>query len=364
MQTLRRTPPASATVPRAWAARHRLSASRLGLGVGALMVAAILATALGPVRIPLLDVGRLVLAGLPGIEPRPGTPELWAAILWEVRLPRVAVAGLVGASLALAGATYQGVFRNPLADPYLIGVSAGAGLGATVTVVFAPAVTKVSLAALVPLGAFLGALLAVSIAYSVARIGRRAPAATLILAGVAVTSLAASVTTFLMLLDVQRTLGILAWLLGSFNLSSWGRLSWALPYMAPAAVVVLLHGRLLNVLQLEEQEAAHLGLRVERVKLILLGAASLMTAAAVSVSGPIGFVGLLVPHIARLLWGPDYRQLLPLAMLLGAAFLIAADLLSRSLLSPTEVPVGIVTAFTGGPFFLFLLRRRQRGLVL
>lgn len=332
---------------------------RLALGLGVLLGAALLAAAIGPVAIPADAVARIILSRLPGIGLADSLPQSWQDIVWEVRLPRVVIAGLVGATLALSGATYQAVFRNPLADPYLIGVAAGAGLGATAVIV-SPLDYTVGGLSLVPLAAFAGALTAVVLAYTLARVGRTVPTVTLILAGVAISSIATSATSYLMLTHNQQVLTTLTWLLGGFNLSAWSKLWWVLPYMLPAAAIILLYGRILNVLQLDEEQAQQLGVNVERVKLLLLGAASLATAAAVSVSGIIGFVGLIIPHAVRLLWGPDYRQLLPMSMILGAAFLILADLLARTVNTPSEIPVGIITAFCGAPFFLYLLRRRQR----
>jgi len=332
---------------------------RLALGLAVLVGAILLAAAVGPVGIPADAVARIILSRLSGLDLAGGLPQSWQDIVWEVRLPRVVIAGLVGATLAFSGATYQAVFRNPLADPYLIGVAAGASLGATVVIVSPLRYTFGGLS-LVPLAAFAGALGAVVLAYGLARVGRTVPTVTLILAGVAISSVATSATSFLLLANSQRVLPALTWLLGGFNLSGWGKLWWVLPYVLPAAVVILLYGRILNVLQLDEEQAQQLGVNVERVKLLLLGAASLATAAAVSVSGIIGFVGLIVPHAVRMLWGPDYRQLLPMSMVLGATFLILADLLARTVNTPGEIPVGIITAFCGAPFFLYLLRRRQR----
>ncbi|MGQ9572700.1 MAG: FecCD family ABC transporter permease [Dehalococcoidia bacterium] len=332
---------------------------RLALGLAALVGAVLLAAAIGPADIPTDAMARIILSRLPGVGLADSLPQSWRDIVWEVRLPRVVIAGLVGATLAFSGATYQAVFRNPLADPYLIGVAAGAGLGATAVIV-SPLDHTVRGVSLVPLAAFGGAITAVSLAYMLARVGRTVPTVTLILAGVAISSIATSATSFLMISNSQRVLTTLTWLLGGFNLSEWGKLWWVLPYALPAAAIVLLYGRILNVLQLDEEQAQQLGVNVEQVKLLLLAAASLATAAAVSVSGIIGFVGLIIPHAVRLLWGPDYRQLLPMSMVLGAAFLILADLLARTVNSPSEVPVGIITAFCGAPFFLYLLRRRQR----
>jgi iron complex transport system permease protein len=326
------------------------------IGVVAVLAMASLSLALGPADIPPAEVLKVLVSHLPGVEVAENAR--WDTIIWNVRLPRVLLAGITGAVLALSGATYQGVFRNPLADPYLIGVATGAALGATIVVVSdVPASTHGF--SVLPLAAFAGAVLAVAAVYGVARTGNTVPTTTLILAGVALSALATSITSFLMLQDTSNTLTVFSVVLGGFNTATWTRVAWVLPYAIPAALVVLAHGRLLNVLSLDEEQARSLGVDVERTKLLLLGASSLAAAAAVSVSGTIGFVGLIVPHAVRLMWGPDNRQLLPMAMLLGAAFLIGADLLARTIDEPQEVPVGIITAFCGVPFFLYLLRRAR-----
>jgi iron complex transport system permease protein len=280
-------------------------------------------------------------------------------IVWEIRLPRVLLAGLVGGTLAYSGAAYQGVFRNPLADPYLLGVAAGAGLAATIVIV-GPVPATYGNFSLITLAAFGGALVAVVLTYGLARMGGTTPTTTLILSGVAVSALAVSATSYLMLANQRDTISVLSWLLGGFNNSGWNKMSFIVPYALPAAVVIFLHGRLLNVMQLDEHQAQQLGVNVERTKLIVLLASSLATAAAVSVAGIIGFVGLIVPHAVRLLLGPDYRRLLPLVALLGASFLILADLAARTAISPGELPVGVITAFLGAPFFLYLLRRQRK----
>jgi iron complex transport system permease protein len=332
---------------------------RLVLGLVVALAVALFALSRGAADIPVADIVRILVSHLPGVDVSGAWPESWDRIIWDIRLPRVLMAGLVGATLAFSGAAYQGVLRNPLADPYLIGVAAGAGLGATVIIV-SPVPYSFGNLSLLPIFSFTGALIAVAVAYGLARSGGIVPNVTLILAGVAVSSIATSIMSYLMLANSTRAVAVLSWLLGGFNTSSWGKMWLLLPYAAPAAVVILMHGRILNVLQLGEEEAQQLGVRVERVKLLVMAAASLATAAAVSVSGLIGFVGLIVPHATRLLWGPDYRRLIPLAMTLGAAFLILADLLARTLLEPTEIPVGIITALCGAPFFLWLLRRQRR----
>jgi iron complex transport system permease protein len=331
-----------------------------GLPVAALLLAAciVLGTALGPVEVPpgvvLQVIGNHVVPGI-SAEVAPSDD----AIVWKIRLPRVLLAGLVGATLAYSGAAYQGVFRNPLADPYLLGVAAGAGLAATIVIVSDLPVAYGNFS-LVTLAAFGGAVGAVALTYSLARVGGHTPNTTLILAGVAVSSIAVSAISYLMLTSRTNSFSVLSWLLGGFNDSAWRDMWYILPYTVPAALVIFLHGRILNVLQLDEQQARQLGVSVERTKLLVLVAASLATAAAVAVAGIIGFVGLVAPHAVRMLVGPDYRRLLPLVAMVGASFLILADLGARTLISPAEVPVGVITAMVGAPFFLYLLRQQRK----
>jgi iron complex transport system permease protein len=316
---------------------------------------ALFAVCWGVVRIPPQTTFAVLLDHLPYVSAGEYTP-VEDAIIWDVRAPRVVLAGLVGATLAFAGAAYQGVFRNPLAEPYLIGVAAGASVGATLIIVSPLYVTAGILSPLPP-AAFAGAIIAVALSYGLARTGGAVPTATLILSGVAVSALGTSFVTYLMLTYQERTIEILSWVLGGFNTARWNDSAIALPYLLGAVALILPYARLLNVLQLDEDEARHLGVDVERVKLIVLAAASLATAAAVAVSGLIGFVGLVVPHVVRMIWGPDYRRLLPLAALCGASFMILADIAARSVDPGREIPIGLVTAFAGAPFFLFLMRR-------
>ena len=350
-----------ALISPAAATRPGLAWPRLAGAIALTLAIALLAAMWGAVAIPWEAVVKILLSRLPGVEIGGPWPHGWETIVWEIRLPRVVMAGLVGATLAMAGATYQALFHNPLADPYFLGVAAGAGLGATIAIVSPLSISAYYLSPL-SLLAFLGALGAVGAAYGLARTGRTVPMTTLILAGVAIGSLCAAATSLLLILNGQQALAILAWLLGGFGTAHWGSLNLLWPYLLLAAVVLLAHRRILNVMQLDEEQARSLGIDVERTKLLLVGAATLATAAAVSVGGLIGFVGLIVPHAVRLLWGPDYRQLLPLSMLLGGAFLILADLLARTVAAPGEIPVGVVTAFFGAPFFLYILRQRKRAI--
>ena len=330
----------------------------LALGLTIVALTAGLALLWGAADIPATSVGRILLHRL-GLPVEADWPQRWSDIVWQVRMPRVLLAGLVGATLAYTGAAYQGVFRNPLAEPYLLGVASGAGLGAALVILSPLAFTFGPLSPL-PAAAFTGALAAVTCTYLLARVGPLAPITTLILAGVAVGSICTAAISYLMLSNDDRTLSVLSWLLGGFNTASWAKVTLLLPYAVIGALILLPFGRTLNVLQLSEEQARQVGVNVEAVKLTLLVVASLAAAAAVAVSGIIGFVGLIVPHATRLIWGSDYRRLLPLSAVLGASFLILADVIARSVAPPHEIPVGIITAFAGAPFFLYLLRRQQR----
>ncbi|HEU4745722.1 MAG TPA: iron ABC transporter permease [Anaerolineales bacterium] len=315
-----------------------------------LMIMLIVSLAIGSVFIPPSELWRLVN----------GTSdnETFRTILWNIRLPRTALIALIGAALAASGAAYQGLFRNPLADPYLIGVASGAGLGAIIAMSVEWPYTKLGLLA-VPMAAFIASLLTVYLVYTFAHIGRTVPTTNLILAGVAISSFAVSTTSFLMLRssgEVRRAIG---WMLGGVSLVGWDVTLALIPYLAIGMTTLVLTGYSLNLLQFGDDQATQLGLNVRRAKFIIIVAASLVTAAAVSFAGIIGFVGLIVPHIVRIWWGVDYRRLIPLSILGGASVLLFADVLSRIVLAPQELPVGIVTALAGAPFFLWVLRRAK-----
>jgi iron complex transport system permease protein len=280
--------------------------------------------------------------------------EREAAIVWQIRMPRVLLAGLVGAALASSGAAFQGVFRNPLADPYLLGAAAGAGMAATIVVVLAPAASDWVVGPL-PLAAFAGALGGVGLSWLLGKSSGGTGTATLLLAGVAVAAFLTAVQTFVQQLNTETIKQVYTWMLGGLNISGWHEVWLALPYIAAAAVVMCLCARLLDVLTLGDAEASSLGVRPGRVRLLLLVAASLATAAAVSVSGLIGFVGIVVPHLVRMLAGASYRVIMPMSLVGGAAFLIVADHVARTVM-PGELPLGVVTAFAGAPFFVLILR--------
>jgi iron complex transport system permease protein len=287
-----------------------------------------------------------------------GSNEMFRTILWDIRLPRTVLVALVGAALAGSGAAYQGLFRNPLADPYLIGVASGAGLGAILAMSINWPYTTLGLLA-VPLAAFIASLLTVYLVYTFAHVGGSVPTTNLILAGVAVSSFATSLTSFLMLRsngEVRRAIG---WLLGGVSLVSWDATLALIPYLAIGLTTLILNGYALNLLQFGDDQATQMGLNVRRAKFNIIVAASLVTAAAVSFAGIIGFVGLVVPHVVRIWWGVDYRRLIPLSIIGGASALLLADVLARIVMAPQELPVGIVTALAGAPFFLWVLRRSK-----
>jgi iron complex transport system permease protein len=332
--------------------------------VGAVAVAVVAGLVIGPVRLPAGAVALELLDALPLIDVHSGLTPTEAAIVTQIRLPRIVLGLLVGAMLALAGGCYQGIFRNPLADPYLLGVAAGAGLGATVALAYraasgAPTAGGTPIG--VPLVAFLGALLGVGLTYALGIAGSRyRTAATLILAGVAVDAFLSAAQTYVQQRNVDTIREVYSWLLGRLATDGWNDVLLLMPYAAIPAIVILLAGRTLDILAVGDEEAASLGANPQRTRYVLIVAASFGTAAAVSVSGLIGFVGIIVPHTIRLLFGVSYRVILPLSALFGAAFLALADLAARTLLAPAEIPIGVVTAFFGAPFFVLVLRASQR----
>ena len=325
-----------------------------------LAVAFLFGAMVGPAGPAWWRVPAELLNHLPFIHLKTGATELQNTVLWQIRMPRVVLAGIVGSMLSIAGASYQGVFRNPLVDPYLLGVAAGAGLGATVIIVAGRASSSSWPVDPLPIAAFVGGLIAVMITYSVgAAFGAVKSSATLVLAGVAVTSLATAIQTFMLQRNTDVVRQVYSWILGRLSTATWHDVRLVLPYVIVSTGVLLWHRRLLDVLRVGDDEAQSLGARVDRIRLTVVIAATLGTAAVVSVSGLIGFVGIVVPHLVRLLAGSSYRRILPLTVLLGAAFLIVADIPGRILSDPAETPIGVVTAFLGAPFFIIVLRSRQ-----
>lgn len=327
-----------------------------------LIAALILSVAIGAVYIPPGTITQIILNSLiahlePGI-----ISDTMVTIVWQLRLPHAILIAMAGAALAASGAGYQGLFQNPLADPYLIGVASGAGLGAVLAMSLNWPSNLLGFFS-IPGAAFIGAALTVIIVYRLARFGNILSTTNLILAGVAVGSFASALTSFIMLRSEGEVRRAIAWLLGGSALSGWLPVLAGLPYILISLGMLVASGYALNVLQFGDEQAQQLGLPVERIKIWIIIAASLATATAVAFTGVIGFVGLIVPHVVRILWGPDYRRLIPLSILAGATMLLIADLLARIIFAPQEVPIGVITALAGVPFFLWILRRSQRGMV-
>jgi iron complex transport system permease protein len=345
----------------------RLTAPWLAVGIGAVLVATVAGLALGPAPLNPFGVFAELVNLLHVAHLDSGLSSREVSIVTELRLPRVVLGLLVGATLALAGGCYQGVFRNPLADPYLLGVAAGAGLGATAAIAVRDIAGYATTGgtgtpASVPPAAFVGAIAGVALTYALGTAGgtRLRSPATLILAGVAVSSFLTAVQTYLQVRDPDIIREVFSWVLGRLATAGWHDVLLVLPYTVTAGAVMLAHRRALDVLSLGDEEAASVGAHPKRTRVILIVAASLGTAAAVAVSGLIGFVGIIVPHTVRLLVGVSYRVILPLSALFGAAFLALTDLLARLVLAPAELPIGVVTAFFGAPFFVLVMRNAGR----
>jgi iron complex transport system permease protein len=348
-------------------------AGLLAAACAGLAGAALAAVLVGPVSLPPGAVLAELAGRLPLVDTHSGLSEQETAILWQLRLPRVVLGGLVGAMLALAGAAYQGVFRNPLADPYLLGAAAGAGLGATLAIAYGPDTSRSTGAPplgspdpsgwpvdLLPLAAFAGAVAGVAAAYALGRSGGARTTTTLILAGVAVAAFLTAVQTYVQQQKAETLREVYGWILGRLTTAGWHEVALVVPYALCSTAAILLHRRLIDVLAVGDDEAASLGVRAARVRLVVVAAATLATAAAVAVSGLIGFVGIIVPHTIRLVAGPSHRLLVPLSLVGGAAFLILADLAARTAMAPAELPIGVITAFFGAPFFALVLRSSRQ----
>ena len=338
--------------------RYRRVLGALALAV---LVVGPLAVAVGAVPVSPLDILRLVAWRL-GLAARPDVSRAVEVIVLDLRLPRVVLAAVVGAALAASGTLFQALFRNALADPAIIGVSSGAAFGAVLVIVTVGAGSLAGLG--VPLAAFLGALATGFLVYRLARVGPTVHVATLLLAGVAVAAVVSSAMSLVMSFSGEQLRDIYTWLLGGLVAQGWRSVAITAPIVAVGVVAAATTAHDLNLVALGEERAAQLGVDVPSLKRRSLAAGALLAAAAVSVGGIIGFVGLMTPHLLRLAVGPDHRRLLPAVLLAGPLLLVGADLIARTVLAPQELPVGVVTALLGGPFFLFLLRReggRPRG---
>jgi iron complex transport system permease protein len=332
---------------------RRTGALPILAGVVFLVGALLVGLAVGPVHLGVGAIALSVASNVPLLDIHSHLSATDNAVLWQLRAPRVILGALVGGMLALSGASYQGVFRNPLADPYLLGIGAGAGLGATFAIAYGHGSVETN--DLIPLAAFVGASAAVVGAYLLARSGGTGPA-TLILAGVTIAAFLTAVQTFVQQQHSQSLQEVYSWILGRLDTSGWHDVAILAPYIAVSAVVIILYRRALDVLSVGDEEAASLGLDVRRTRLVIVVFATIGTAAAVAFSGLIGFVGIIVPHAIRLMLGPSYRLIVPLSLLVGAGFLVLADVIARTVVAPAELPIGVVTAFFGAPFFAIVLR--------
>ena len=326
-----------------------------------LFLVALAAMIWGAVTIGWKNVFAILFDTLPFYqsETAAGIAPVYKDILLQIRVPRVLLAAAVGSSLAVSGAVFQGLFRNPMADPYVIGISSGAALGAVFAMLGGFSLAVGGFGA-VPLFAFFGGLATILLVYSMARVGRAVPVMTLLLAGIAVSAFLSALVSLLTYFAGEKLHQVIFWLMGGLGGATWMQVKVMLPYAFIGYLSVSIFSRELNAMLLGEETASHLGVDTEKVKKILLVGASLLVAAAVSTSGIIGFVGLVVPHFVRLVAGPDHRFLIPASALLGGSLLIATDMIARVIIAPTELPVGIITALIGAPMFIYLLKKRRK----
>lgn len=332
-----------------------------GAGIALLLLSVVGCLAVGSVQMPMGEIAQILLHHIPGMDQV--IPVTWddasAQIMIKVRFPRVLLALLVGAALGVAGTAFQGVLRNPLADPYTLGVSSGASVGAAFLIYFG---LQYSLFGewTIPVVAFATGVVTLMVVIRLASEQGKIPIETLILSGVVMQAFLGSIVSFLVAMTNQTINEILFWVMGSLAMRGWSYTLVLAPYLAVGILILIAYARPLNLLALGERQASHLGLHVERTKWVVLLTATMITAAAVSVSGVIGFVGLVVPHLLRLIVGPDYRYLIPLSAIGGAIYVMWADTIARTAFAPTEIPLGVVTAFLGAPFFAYLLMRNKR----
>ena len=307
---------------------------------------------LGSTYIPINEIIKALL--------NRGSEDLstYSIIINRIRLPRILLSFLVGAGLSVAGVIFQGIIRNPMVDPYIVGISSGAGTGVTLAIVLGLNFTFLGFETL-PFMAFLGAIITVYIVYQLAKVDNKIPVMTFLLAGVAMGFVLNALTSFLMVIGTRDLHKIIYWLMGSLANSSWNDIKMMLPYFVVGIIPIFLYLHDLNIILLGEENAQYLGVDVEKVKIILIICATLITASVVSVSGSIGFIGLIIPHITRLLVGPDHRKLIPFSIIIGGLFMVVCDDLARVLLSPLEIPVGIITSLAGGPYFIYLLKQKK-----
>jgi len=325
-----------------------------------LLVAAILiGISIGTVTVPIGDIVKIIGSRLFNIS-HVNVDPMYTTIVWNIRFPRVVLAGLVGASLAIAGAAFQGLLKNPLADPYTLGVSSGASVGAVLTIFLHITIPVIGSYTLPFLSILFALITIIAVLIFAKRIDRSMKVETIILTGVIFSSFLSAFISLMIALTGDELRQIVSWLMGSVSMRGWEYIQIILPFFLIGSFLLLMNGNELNAMSFGEERAQHLGVNVKRRKMLVLTAGSILTGAAVAVSGTIGFVGLVIPHLTRLLWGPDHKHLLPLSMLTGSAFLILADLTARTVISPTELPIGVITSLIGAPVFAVILIRNKR----
>jgi iron complex transport system permease protein len=325
-----------------------------------LLLSILLGISIGTVSVPIFTILQIMMSKLFGFISLDQIDPMFSSIVLNIRLPRVILAGLVGASLAIAGAAFQGLLRNPLADPYTLGVSSGASVGAVLTLFFQLSIPIIGSFTL-PLLSILFSWVTIFLVLAFARkIERSMKVETIILTGIIFSSFLGAIISLMIALTGDELRQIIGWLLGSVSMRGWEYIKIILPFFILGSTILIFNAKELNAMSFGEERAHHLGVNVQRRKLIILTAGSILTGAAVAVSGTIGFVGLVIPHLSRLLWGPDHRHLLALSIITGSGFLILADLLSRTIISPTELPIGVITALIGAPVFAIILLQRKR----
>ncbi|MGY0691986.1 FecCD family ABC transporter permease [Virgibacillus sp. FSP13] len=324
-----------------------------------LFAAVLMGVSIGTVKVPIEAILRILFASITQTSLPDSVDTMYENIVMNIRMPRVILSGIVGASLAIAGAAFQGLLRNPLADPYTLGVSSGASVGAVLTIFFNLSLPFLGLYTLPVLSIIASFLTIFIVLFFAKRVDRTMRVETIILTGVIFSSFLGALISLMIALTGEELRQIIGWLLGSVSMRGWDYVWIIVPFFAIGSVILMMHATELNAMSFGEDQAKHLGVNVERKKMNILIAGSILTGASVAVSGTIGFVGLVIPHFIRIIWGPDHKHLLPLSALAGAGFLILADLVSRTIIAPSELPIGVITALIGAPIFAFILMRQR-----
>lgn len=330
------------------------------IAIAFLIVAMLLGISIGTVSVPLMDIIKIIGAEIFRMSPNEQIDSMYVNIVLNIRLPRVILAGLVGASLAIAGAAFQGLLRNPLADPYTLGVSSGASVGAVITLFFGLSFPYVGLFTLPLLSILFSFITIFAVLLFARQIERSMKVETIILTGIIFSSFLGALISLMIALTGEELRQIIGWLLGSVSMRGWDYIKIIFPFFIIGSILLLINSQELNAMSFGEERAKHIGVNVQRRKMMILIAGSILTGSAVAVSGTIGFVGLVIPHLTRMLWGPDHKHLLPLSILTGGGFLILADLVARTIISPTELPIGVITAIIGAPVFAIILMNRRK----